>query len=103
MVRIRHSPEQIVAMLREAEALLNRAAPVAEVCRKLGVSEQTYDRWRKEHGGMRSVINEKRRERSLLVLQGFQGIGHGCPDRLVAHGEEGESENEEGRRDEGPG
>ena len=40
-------------MLREAEVLLNQATPVAEVSRKLGISEQTCYRWRKEYGGMR--------------------------------------------------
>ena len=53
MARKRFSPEQIITMLREAEVLLNQSNPVAEVCRKLGVSEQTYYRWRKEYGGMR--------------------------------------------------
>ena len=52
MARKRFSPEQIITMLREAEVLLNQSNPVAEVCRKLGVSEQTYYRWRKEYGGM---------------------------------------------------
>ena len=49
----RFSPEQIITMLREAEVLLNQSNPVTEVCRKLGISEQTYYRWRKEYGGMR--------------------------------------------------
>jgi putative transposase len=53
MARKRFSPEQIITMLREAEVLLNQSNPVAEVCRKLGISEQTYYRWRKEYGGMR--------------------------------------------------
>jgi putative transposase len=53
MARKRFTPEQIITMLREAEVLLNQSNPVAEVCRKLGVSEQTYYRWRKEYGGMR--------------------------------------------------
>lgn len=54
MARKRFTPEQIITMLREAEVLLNQSNPVAEVCRKLGVSEQTYYRWRKEYGGMRA-------------------------------------------------
>jgi putative transposase len=48
MARKRFTPEQIITMLREAEVLLNQSNQVAEVCRKLGVSEQTYYRWRKE-------------------------------------------------------
>ena len=63
MARKRFSPEQIITMLREAEALLNQKTPVAEVCRKLGVPEQTYYRWRKEYGGMR--VGQARRLKEL--------------------------------------
>ena len=63
MARKRFTPEQIITMLREAEVLLNQATPVAEVCRKLGVSEQTYYRWRKEYGGMR--VDQAKRLKEL--------------------------------------
>ncbi len=63
MARKRFSPEQIITMLREAEVLLNQSNPVAEICRKLGVSEQTYYRWRKEYGGMR--VDQARRLKEL--------------------------------------
>ena len=53
MARTRYSLEQIITMLREAEVCLSQAIPVVEVCRKLGVSEQIYYRWRKEYGGMK--------------------------------------------------
>lgn len=52
MGRKRFTPEQIIKKLREAEILINKGQNVAEVIRKLGVSEQTYYRWRKEYGGM---------------------------------------------------
>jgi len=45
------------------EVLLNQSNPVAEVCRKLGVSEQTYYRWRKEYGGMR--VDQAKRLKEL--------------------------------------
>jgi putative transposase len=63
MARKRFSPEQIITMLREAEVLLNQSNPVADVCRKLGVPEQTYYRWRKEYGGMR--VDQARRLKEL--------------------------------------
>jgi putative transposase len=63
MARKRFSPEQIITMLREAEVLLNQSSPVAEVCRKLGIAEQTYYRWRKEYGGMR--VDQARRLKEL--------------------------------------
>jgi transposase-like protein len=63
MGRKRFSPEQIITMLREAEVLLTQGTPVAEACRKLGVTEQTYYRWRKEYGGMR--VEQAKRLREL--------------------------------------
>ena len=53
MARKRYSAEQIIAKLREAEVELAKGRKAAEVCRKLGVSEQTYYRWRREYGGLR--------------------------------------------------
>lgn len=47
------TPEQIIIMLREAEVLLSQGATAAETVRKLGISEQTYYRWRREYGGMK--------------------------------------------------
>jgi transposase-like protein len=49
-----HTPEQIIHLLRQAEVELAGGQPLAQVCRKLGVSEQTYYRWRKEYGGVRT-------------------------------------------------
>jgi len=63
MGRKRYSPEQIITMLREAEVLLSQGAAVAEVCRKLGVTEPTYYRWRKEYGGMR--VDQAKRLKEL--------------------------------------
>ncbi len=54
MARKRHTAEDIINKLREAEVGLARGMAVPEVCRKLSVSEQTYYRWRKEYGGLRT-------------------------------------------------
>ena len=53
MRKKRHTPEQIIAKLREAEVDLCQGARVPGVCRKLGVTEQTYYRWRKEFGALK--------------------------------------------------
>jgi transposase-like protein len=53
MSKKKYSPEQIVSMLREAEVLLGKGQSIAEVCRGLGITDQTYYRWRKEYGGLR--------------------------------------------------
>ena len=63
MVKKGYSPEQIINKLREAEILLNQGANVGEASRKIGVTEQTYYRWRKEYGGMR--IEQAKRLREL--------------------------------------
>ncbi len=47
------SCDQVLNKLREAEILLNQGATIGEASRKIGVTEQTYYRWRKEYGGMR--------------------------------------------------
>jgi len=54
MPRKRTTPEQIISKLREAEVLLSQGQTVAHVSKQLGVTEQTYYRWRKEYGGMRT-------------------------------------------------
>ncbi len=51
--RKRYSVEQIIRKLREAEVEISRGQTVGQVCRKLGVSENTYYRWRKEYGGLK--------------------------------------------------
>jgi transposase-like protein len=53
MSRKQYTPEQIISMLREAEVLLSQGVNTAEVCRRLGVSEQSYYRWRREYGGLK--------------------------------------------------
>jgi transposase-like protein len=53
MVKKAFKPEQIIGKLREAEVLLSQGLTVREVSRKLGITEQTYYRWRREYGGMR--------------------------------------------------
>jgi len=53
MARKAFKPEQIINKLREAEILLSQGSTVGEASRKLGVTEQTYYRWRKEYGGLR--------------------------------------------------
>ena len=53
MVKKGYTPEQIINKLREAEILLNQGSTVGEASRKIGVTEQTYYRWRKEYGGLR--------------------------------------------------
>ncbi len=50
----RHTPEQIVRKLREADAELAAGASIPEVARQLGISEATFHRWRNRYGGMKA-------------------------------------------------
>ena len=59
MPRKRFTSEQIITKLREAEVRLSKGQTVAQACKALGVTEQTYYRWRKEYGGL-TVAQAKR-------------------------------------------
>ena len=63
MVRKAYTPEQIINKLREAEVHLSQGVPIAEASRKIGITEQTYYRWRKEYGGLR--IEQAKRLKEL--------------------------------------
>ena len=64
MSRKRYTPEQIISMLREAEVALSQGQTVGQVCRVLGVSEQSYYRWRREYGGLK--IDQAKRLKDLV-------------------------------------
>jgi putative transposase len=49
----KHKPEEIIGKLREAEIVLAQGRTVADACRRIGVTEQSYYRWRKEYGGLK--------------------------------------------------
>jgi putative transposase len=63
MKRKRHTPDQIIRKLREADAQLSAGATIADVSKKLGVSEVTFHRWRHQYGGMK--VNQAKRLRDL--------------------------------------
>jgi transposase-like protein len=58
----RHTPEQIIGMLRQAEIELGSGGNIGAVCQKLAVSEQTYYRWRNQYGGMKADEMKRLRE-----------------------------------------
>jgi len=59
----RHTPDQIIAKLREADAMLGTGATIGQVCQKIAVTEATFHRWRNQYGGMKA--NEARRLKEL--------------------------------------
>ncbi len=70
MRKKKYAPEEIVAKLREAEVLIAQGRTVADAARQIGVTEQSYYRWRREYGGMRSDqakrLKELERENARL-------------------------------------
>jgi putative transposase len=54
MPRKRHTPEEIVAKLRQVDILVSQGQNVADAVRSIGVSEVTYYRWRQEYGGLKA-------------------------------------------------
>ena len=63
MARKRYSPEQIIGYLREVEILLSEGSTVPQMCRKIGIAEQTYYRWRKEYGSL--SVDQARRLKEM--------------------------------------
>ena len=70
MRKRKYGPEEIVGKLREAEVLIAQGRTVADAARQIGVTEQSYYRWRREYGGMRSDqakrLKELERENARL-------------------------------------
>ena len=70
MRRKRFNPEEIVNKLREADVLISQGRTVVQACKQIGVSEQTYYRWRKEYGGLKTDqakrLKELERENARL-------------------------------------
>ena len=63
MSRKRYTPEQIIGFLREAEVRLSQGEKVGVICRGLGISEQSYYRWRREYGGLK--VDQAKRLKDL--------------------------------------
>jgi len=63
MSRKRYTPEQIIGLLREAEVRLSQGEKVGVICRVLGISEQSYYRWRREYGGLK--VDQAKRLKDL--------------------------------------
>ncbi len=65
MKRKRHSPEQVIRKLREADRMLSEGKEIGAVCQALAVSEATFHRWRNQYGGMKA--NEAKRLKELEI------------------------------------
>ena len=83
MSRKRFTMEQIIGLLREMDVKVSQGKNVAQICRERGISEQTYYRWRKEYGGMKTVqvkrLKDLERENSHLK----QAVAELTVDKLI--------------------
>ena len=62
MARRRHTPEQVLAKLRDADVMLANGLPLAEIAKNLEIAEQTYHRWRDQYGGMKGPEMKRLKE-----------------------------------------
>ena len=83
MSRKRYKPEQIINLLREAEVALSGGLTVGEVCRSLGISEQSYYRWRSEYGGMKLAQVKRLKELEKENAQLKQAVAELTLDKLI--------------------
>jgi len=72
MSRKRYTPEEIIGKLREAEVRLSQGEKIGVICRALGVSEQSYYRWRREYGGLK--VDQAKRLRDFPHAAGMRLI-----------------------------
>lgn len=80
MGKKRHTPEEIIGKLREAEIVLAQGGITADACRRIGVTEQTFYRWRKEYGGLK-VDQARRMSNRCFQPTAVQGMS--SPTRLA--------------------
>ena len=70
MSRKRYTVEQIIGLLRELDVKVSQGKSIGQICREKGIAEQTYYRWRKEYGGMKTIqikrLKELEKENSHL-------------------------------------
>ena len=71
-MRKRHTAEQVIGLLRQAEVELAQGRSVGEICRGLGVSEASYYRWRSEYGGLKVDQARRLSRRSAIPIEVIQ-------------------------------
>ena len=83
MARKRYTAEQIIGMLREAEVRAAEGARVAEIVRGLGISEQTYCRWRREYGGLKVTQAKRLKELERENVRLKRAVADLTLDKLI--------------------
>ena len=79
----KHKPEEIIGKLREVEIVLGQGGTTAEACRRIAVSEQTYYRWRKEYGGLKTDQARRMKDLEKENLRLRRAISDLTLDKLI--------------------
>ena len=83
MPRKRHTPEEIVAKLRQVDVPVSQGVPVAEAVRQIGVTEVTYYRWRQEYGGLKLDQVKRLKELELENARLRKAVSDLTLDKLI--------------------
>ena len=83
MAKKRFQAEQIIGKLREAEVEISKGQTIGQVVKKLGVTEQTYYRWRKEYGGLRTDQAKRLKEQEKQIARLKQVVANQALDLEV--------------------
>ena len=83
MAKTRFQAEQIIGKLREAEVEISKGQTIGQVVKKLGVTEQTYYRWRKEYGGLRTDQAKRLKEQEKQIARLKQVVANQALDMEI--------------------
>ena len=83
MPRKKHTPEEIVAKLRQVDVLVSQGSPVADAIRQSGVTEVTYYRWRQEYGGLKLDQVKRLKELELENARLRKAVSDLTLDKLI--------------------
>ena len=83
MPRKKHTPEEIIAKLRQVEVLSSQGVAVAEAVRQIGVTEVTYYRWRQEYGGLKLDQVKRLKELELENARLRKAVSDLTLDKLI--------------------
>ena len=83
MSKKRYQAEQIIGKLREAEVEISKGQTIGQVVKKLGITEQTYYRWRKEYGGLRTDQAKRLKEQEKQIARLKQVVANQALDMEI--------------------
>jgi putative transposase len=83
MAKKRFQAEQIIGKLREAEVEISKGQSIGQVAKKLGITEQTYYRWRKEYGGLRTDQAKRLKEQEKQIARLKQVVANQALDMEI--------------------